>query len=73
MVTYMKFVPAFTHLSDHEYKIPANDLILTAPARLFSVDRRREAYATILHSVSEYVCSAIQKPKAFVKQDQPGT
>ncbi|KAM3404232.1 hypothetical protein ACQJBY_007367 [Aegilops geniculata] len=32
---------------------------LKAKARLFSVDRRREAYATILHSASEYVCGAI--------------
>jgi xylan alpha-glucuronosyltransferase len=28
-------------------------------ARLYTVDRRREAYATILHSASEYVCGAI--------------
>ncbi|GJN14466.1 hypothetical protein PR202_gb01300 [Eleusine coracana subsp. coracana] len=32
---------------------------LKAKTRLFSVDRRREAYATILHSASEYVCGAI--------------
>ncbi|CAN6328176.1 unnamed protein product [Urochloa humidicola] len=32
---------------------------LKAKSRLFSVDRRREAYATILHSASEYVCGAI--------------
>ncbi|KAL5202482.1 hypothetical protein ABZP36_013434 [Zizania latifolia] len=32
---------------------------LKAKARLYSVDRRREAYATILHSASEYVCGAI--------------
>ncbi|KAL6848587.1 hypothetical protein ACP4OV_021613 [Aristida adscensionis] len=30
-----------------------------AKSRLYSVDRRREAYATILHSASEYVCGAI--------------
>ncbi|CAO1946782.1 unnamed protein product [Urochloa humidicola] len=32
---------------------------LNAKARLYTVDRRREAYATILHSASEYVCGAI--------------
>ncbi|KAL6619208.1 hypothetical protein ACP70R_034347 [Stipagrostis hirtigluma subsp. patula] len=32
---------------------------LKAKSRLYSVDRRREAYATILHSASEYVCGAI--------------
>ncbi|CAM0883918.1 unnamed protein product [Alopecurus aequalis] len=33
--------------------------VTSARARLYSVDRRREAYATILHSASEYVCGAI--------------
>ncbi|XP_072991031.1 putative UDP-glucuronate:xylan alpha-glucuronosyltransferase 3 isoform X1 [Typha latifolia] len=32
---------------------------LKAKARLYSVDRRREAYATILHSANMYVCGAI--------------
>ncbi|KAG8078667.1 hypothetical protein GUJ93_ZPchr0007g4142 [Zizania palustris] len=34
-------------------------VVLSFTARLYSVDRRREAYATILHSASEYVCGAI--------------
>ncbi|KAJ4783196.1 Hexosyltransferase [Rhynchospora pubera] len=32
---------------------------LKAKARLYSVDRHREAYATILHSADAYVCGAI--------------
>ncbi|XP_020097568.1 UDP-glucuronate:xylan alpha-glucuronosyltransferase 1-like [Ananas comosus] len=32
---------------------------LKAKARLYSVDRKREAYATILHSAHVYVCGAI--------------
>ncbi|XP_062231432.1 putative UDP-glucuronate:xylan alpha-glucuronosyltransferase 3 isoform X2 [Phragmites australis] len=38
---------------------------LKAKSRLFSVDRRREAYATILHSASEYVCGAISAAQSI--------
>jgi xylan alpha-glucuronosyltransferase len=47
------------HDQIEEPRVPNSWRSYVAAARLFSVDRGREAYATILHSASEYVCGAI--------------